>query len=360
MLDGPQGYDPDSLLTAQVSLPGSRYGGPEERSRFARALLEETRRVAGVTSFALVNALPSSNQNRGVGVEVEGEEYAGPADRPRADWRGISPDYFDTLRVPLLAGRAFDAGDDAGSRGVAIVSRSLAERHWPGLDPLGRRLRSSDDEEWLTVVGVCGDVIHHWFGARNQPTLYRPLAQEPSAELSIAMRVGAGEPEALEADLRRAVAAVDPEQPVYRVRSQRRAVADTTLGLRLVASVLSAFALIGMALAASGVYGVMAFRVSQRTQEIGIRVALGASARQVVALTLSQAGRLTAAGVALGLALALALTRLMEGAFVGVLAVEAGTFAVVALALSGVALLAGYVPARRALGVDPSVALRSE
>jgi ABC-type antimicrobial peptide transport system permease subunit len=144
------------------------------------------------------------------------------------------------------------------------------------------------------------------------------------------------------------------------VRSQRRAVADTTLGLRLVASVLSAFALIGMALAASGVYGVMAFRVSQRTQEIGIRVALGASARQVVALTLSQAGRLTAAGVALGLALALALTRLMEGAFVGVLAVEAGTFAVVALALSGVALLAGYVPARRALGVDPSVALRSE
>jgi putative ABC transport system permease protein len=214
MLDGPQGYDPDSLLTAQVSLPGSRYGGPEERSRFARALLEETRRVAGVTSFALVNALPSSNQNRGVGVEVEGEEYAGPADRPRADWRGISPDYFDTLRVPLLAGRAFDAGDDAGSRGVAIVSRSLAERHWPGLDPLGRRLRSSDDEEWLTVVGVCGDVIHHWFGARNQPTLYRPLAQEPSAELSIAMRVGAGEPEALEADLRRAVAAVDPEQPV--------------------------------------------------------------------------------------------------------------------------------------------------
>jgi ABC-type antimicrobial peptide transport system permease subunit len=153
---------------------------------------------------------------------------------------------------------------------------------------------------------------------------------------------------------------VDPEQPVYRVRCQRRAVADTTLGLRLVASVLSAFALIGMALAASGVYGVMAFRVSQRTQEIGIRVALGASARQVVALTLSQAGRLTAAGVALGLALALALTRLMEGAFVGVLAVEAGTFAVVALALSGVALLAGYVPARRALGVDPSVALRSE
>jgi putative ABC transport system permease protein len=360
MLDGPQGYDPGGLLTAQVSLPESRYREPDDRRRFARALLEEMRRLPAVETNGLVDALPSSNQNRGASIEVEGEEYTGPTERPRTDWRSVSPGYFETLRLPIEAGRAFDAGDDAESAGVAIVSRSLAERHWPGLDPLGRRLRRAGDEEWLTVVGLCGDVIHHWFGARNVPTLYRPLAQEPSAELSLALRVAGGDPEALEGDLRAAVAAVDPEQPVYRVRSQRRAVADTTIGLRLIASIMAGFAAIGLALAASGVYGVMAFRVSQRTQEIGIRVALGASARQVIGLTLSQAGQLTAAGVALGLALALGLARLMEGAFVGVLAIEPVAFAVVALALSGVALLAGYVPARRALGVDPSVALRSD
>jgi putative ABC transport system permease protein len=360
MLDGPQGYDPRGLLTAQVSLPSSRYPEPDDQRRFARALLEETRHLPGARLSALTNALPSSNQNYRTSLEVEGEEYRGPGKGARADWRPVTPEYFDTLKLPLLEGRAFDAGDDEGSRRVAIVSRSLAERHWPGMDPLGRRLRSSGDDEWMTVVGVCGDVIHHWFGARNVPTLYAPLAQHPRAELSVAVRIEHGDPEALDAELRRAVAAVDPEQPVFRLRSQRRAIAETTIGLRLVASIMGAFAVIGLALAASGVYAVMAFRVSQRTQEIAIRVAMGASQRQVVALTLAQAARLTAAGIALGLGLAMALARVMAGAFVGVLSIDPVAFAVVAAALTLVALLAGYVPARRALAVDPTVALRAE
>jgi putative ABC transport system permease protein len=360
LLLGPQGYDPDRLLTLQVTLPESRYRDPAARRAFARNAEERLAAIPGVTAVGLANIMPGRNNNASRPIQIEGAPLLDRSDPPIVDDRTLSPGYFAALRLPLVAGRGLKGSDDETALPVAVVSRSLAERYWPGRDPVGRRFRMGDDgSPWITVVGVSGDHIHQWFTRRNYPTCYRPYLQDPRSDLAFALRTP-GDPEALAPSARRAVSDVDPSQPAYNVWSQRRAISLSTIGLQYVAAIMAVFGGLALVLAISGVYGVMSYRVSLRTQEIGVRVALGASARDVLQLTMAQAMRLTALGLLAGGAVGFAAARGVSAALMGTIPFDATTFAAATGFLATSALLAAYLPARRALAIDPAQALRAD
>ncbi|HEY7514501.1 MAG TPA: FtsX-like permease family protein, partial [Vicinamibacteria bacterium] len=360
LLRGPQGYDPDGVLVLSVILSDSAYADAGKQRAFARDAEARLAELPGVSQVAVTNALPASNNWTTRPVEIEGEPLREGVEPPRLDARFVSLGYFETLRQPLLAGRAFHGGDDESSRPVAIVSRAMADRFWPGQDPLGRRFRAVGEEEpWLTVVGVTGDVIHHWVLKRHAPTFYRPLRQAPRQGLSFALRTR-GEPEALVAAARGVMMGLDPDQPAYDVRTMRSLIARSTIGLQYVAAVMAAFGGIALVLALSGVYGIVSYRVSLRTLEIGVRVALGAGRAEVLKLTLGQAGGLAAVGLVLGSALAVGAGRALSAALHGAVAFDASLLAVLTVGLGLSALFAAFVPARRALAIDPARALRAE
>ncbi len=272
LIEGPQGYDPDHLLGLQVTLPEARYSEPESRRVFSREAEARLREIQGALSVAYANLLPARNANSSRPIRVEGAQGLSQSELSSADSRTVSPDYFEAMKIPILSGRVLDNRDDAapGTPQVAVVSRSFADRYWPGLDPLGRRFRAGDEKAPdLVVVGVCGDVVHQWFARRNYPTYYRPWAQDPRTDLSFVVRVS-GDPETLAQEAKRAVARVDPYQPAYSIWSMKRSVAIGTVGLRFVAGIMTALSVLALILALSGVYGVMAYRVSLRTLEIGI------------------------------------------------------------------------------------------
>jgi hypothetical protein len=254
--------------------------------------------------------------------------------------------------------QAFTSADREDTAPVAIVSQSMARRFWPDGHALGSQLRIGK-QPWLTVVGISGDVIHDWFDRRNSPTMYRPIAQSSDDRLMFAVRSGA-EPLRLVADVRRALARVDPTQPFFEAMPMRQRVSEKTIGLQYVAGVMATFALLALILAMLGLYAVMTYLVAQRVREIGVRLALGATTRDVTRLALGQAARLTALGLAIGVAVAIALGRLMEAGLLGVVASDLQTPFAVALLLGAAALASSYLPARRAAAVDPMIALRSE
>ncbi|PYQ16717.1 MAG: hypothetical protein DMF80_03750 [Acidobacteria bacterium] len=360
LLLGPQGYDPEHLLTLRVTLPENRYREPDTRRAFARRAEERLSAIPGVTAAALANVLPGRVGGSSRPIQIEGEPAFDRSNPPRVDDRAVSPGYFETLRLPILAGRGLEASDDEKARPVAVVSRSLAERYWPGRDPIGRRFRlGGENARWITVVGVSGDVVQHWASRRNYPTCYLPYAQDPRADIGFALRT-AGDPEATTPAARVAIAAVDPDQPAYQVWSMRRSISVSTIGLQYVAAIMAVFGGLALVLAISGVYGVMSYRVSLRTLEIGVRVALGASAGDVLHLTMAQALRLTAAGLVLGSGAGLAAARALTATLMGAIPFDAATFATATGFLAATALLAAYIPARRALAIDPARALRSE
>jgi len=357
---GPQGYDPDHLLTLQISLPETRYGDATARRQFERSATDRLSAVPGVTAVGMSNLLPGRAGGSSRAIQVEGEPAYDRSNPPQVDNRVVSPGYFETLRLPIVAGRALQTSDDEKAPPVAVVSRSLARRYWPARDPLGRRFRlGGDDQPWITVVGVSGDIIQHWAARRNEPTCYRPFAQDPSLDLGYALRTAA-DPDSAAAAARLAIAAVDPYQPAYQVRSMRKSISVSMIGLQYVAAIMGVFGGVALVLAISGVYGVMSYRVSLRTLEIGVRVALGASTGDVLHLTMGQALRLTAAGLLVGAAAGVAAARAMSAAMMGAVAFDTSMFAVAVALLAVTALLAAYVPARRALAVDPARALRSQ
>ncbi len=360
LLNGPQGFDPDGLLVFEIALSEARYADAEKRRAYARDAEARLAQLPGVSQVAVANALPSSGNWASRPVEFEGEPVREGVEPPRLDARRVTVGYFGVLRIPIQSGRDFHGGDDDASTPVAIVSRSMADRYWPGRDPLGRRFRVvGESSPWLTVVGVSGDLIHHWVLQRNAPTFYRPLRQQPSYALAFALRTR-GEPEALADSARSAMMALDPDQPAHDVRSMRRSISRSTIGLQYVAAVMAAFGALALVLALSGVYGVMSYRVSLRTLEIGVRVALGATRGEVLRLTLGQAARLAAFGLVLGAALAVGAGRALSAALRGAVAFDAGLLGALTAALGAAALLAALVPARRALRIDPARALRAE
>jgi len=274
----------------------------------------------------------------------------------------VTPGFFATLGIPLLKGRDFTADDHAQAPGVVIISEALARRYWPGEDALGKRLREEGaSNPWVSVVGVAADVKYR--GLPNNPNadpdVYFPLLQRPNNNLSLAVRTAA-EPTNLTATIRQELQKLDPNLPVYNVMTMAQQIARQTTHSRFSAWLLGIFGALALALAAVGVYGVMSYLVTQHTREIGIRMALGAQARDVLKLVVWQGLALTLIGIGVGLIGALALTRLMKTLLFGVSATDPLTFAVIALLLVGIALLACWIPARRATKVDPVIALQCE
>jgi putative ABC transport system permease protein len=356
-LNGPQGYTPDGVLSMSIVLGEGAYPDEDSRRHFADHMVAKLHAIPSVQHAAAVNIPPAVSSNSSRPIEIEGRPNPDPANPPTVDYRVATPAIFETLGIPILAGRRFTTADRGDTQPVAVVSESLAKRYWPNDDPIGKRIKAGSGP-FLTVIGVCGNVIHDWFMGRNTPTLYRPFGQAPTSYMSALTRTSA-DPAQLTAQARAAVRAVDPEQAVFDVLTMRTLLYERTLGLRYVAAIMSIFGSLALLLAIVGVYGVMAYFVTQRTHEIGVRMALGATARDVVRLTVGQAGRLTAIGVGLGLALSLALGRLIEAGLLGAATNDARLTAALAAILIIAALAAGYIPARRAAAIEPVVALRN-
>ena len=357
-LNGPQGYDPDHVLTMKVVLPERAYADDEARRRYVERATDALEAVPGVAQAAVVNNLPAGGSNTSRLIEIDGHPAADPANLPEADYRAVTPDYFKALRIPVSSGREFTRADRADAGLVVVVSESMAEKFWPGEDPIGRRLRIKNGA-WMTVVGVCGDIIQDWFAGRNRPTLYRPLAQSPTSSFGIVVRAAA-DPAAVAGAVRQALLRVDPVQPVFELMTMRQQLSERTIGLQYLAAIMTVFAALALLLAAVGLYALIAYLVAQRRHEIGLRMALGASGRDVVRMTVGQALRLTVAGTGIGLILSVALSRLMEAGVLGIATSDVRVFAGFAAVLIATALAAGYLPARRAAGIDPMTALRTE
>jgi putative ABC transport system permease protein len=359
---GPQGYDPDGIATFEVTLPGQGYQDPARRRTFVRDTVARLRALPGVGDVSAVNVLPAQVNNRSRGIEVEGQPLQPDAEPPVVDARWIEPGYLALMRVPLLRGRSIEEGDRPDGLRVAVVSRAMAERFWPGEDAVGKRFRTvtkEGNEPWLTVVGVTGDVIHQWLSRRNQATFYASLRQEPRSELAFAVRTG-GDPAELAPSLRAALRSVDPDVPAERVLAMRAAIRVATVGPQYIAGIMAAFGALALVLAVSGVYGVLSYRVSLRTLEIGVRVALGATRLDVLRLTLGQAARLGAVGLGIGAALAVLGSRALGALLRGAMGADPVLLGGVAAALAAAAGLAAWIPARRALAIDPARALRAD
>jgi putative ABC transport system permease protein len=357
-LTGPQGYDPDGLLTMKVVLPERVYADATSRRQFVANAIDALQGVAGVEQAAAINNMPTTGGNSSRAIEIEGQPAADPQNLPSVDFRAATLDYFATLRIPVLRGRNFTRGDREDTDPVAIVSDSMARKFWPGEDAVGRRFRVRGGP-WLTVVGVCGDVIHDWFNRRNTPAMYRPFLQAPTDYLSLVVRT-TSDPASVAQPARRALLRVDPAQPVFELMTMRRALHERTIGLQYLSGIMSVFAALALVLASVGLYALISYFVAQRRHEIGVRMALGASRGDVVRLTVGQALRLTLSGTAIGLVLSIALSRLMEAGLLGIATSDARIFAAFAAVLVATALVAGYLPARRAAAIDPSSALRVE
>ena len=362
LLNGPQGYDPDRLLTLDVFLSEKAYAEPHQRLGFVRDARARIEALPGVDAVTVANVLPARGGNNWRDLEVEGQPLARDADPPSVDARWVLPNYFDVMRLPLLQGRGILETDDEDAPRVAVVSRSFARRFWPGQDPIGKRFRKfsrETEEPWVTVVGVSGDVIHQWVARRDYPTMYVPMSQEPRVRLAFAVRT-TGDPDALTPSVRRVLTEIDPDQPADDILSMRAMLRRGTIGMQYVAGIMSAFGALALVLAVSGVYGVLSYRVSLRTAEIGVRMALGATRRHVLGLTLGQALRLAAIGLAIGVVLAYGMGRMLSSVLRGAVASDPVLLAAVTFALALAALAAAWLPARRAMGVDPAIALRAE
>ena len=358
------GFDPRNVLTLAVSLEDTRYPRPDQRAGFYADLVERVRALPGVISAAAITPTPLGGADISTRFTVEGQPAPAPGQKPRAEYRAVTPGYFETLRIPLKKGRTFEAHDRREAKAVVVVNEALAAQVFPGQDPLGERLRigigtDESDPRTFEVVGVVGDVHPSGQGILAPPAIYVPHPQQSWSWMSLVVRTS-GEPASLAGALRRTVAALDPEQAVSNARPLTELLSDALAAHRFVMALLVGFALVGLALATVGVYGVLAASVERRTGEIGLRLAVGADSGDVLRMVLGQAARLAAAGVTLGLVAAFALTRVLQGLLFGVSATDPATFGAVAGVLVVAALLASYLPARRAARLDPAAVLREE
>jgi len=356
-------FEPDGVITLRLHLSEQKEGDGARQVSFFDRVLAGFRAIPGVETASLSRQVPADmGPMPAAPFELEGRPTTSPAERPLVDVQAISPDYFRSLRVPLEHGRDFRDGDRAGAPDVAIVSEELARRIGPKGDALGRRVRLFDGNgpgPWITIVGVAADVRQYWSDRMPRTTLYRPFAQSPSPGMFAILRTG-GNPETLLPAARRAVASVDPEQPVDEIRTMNGVVLESTAILRIAAGLLASTGILALILSAIGVGGLMAYRVSRRTHEIGIRMALGARSSDVVRLVLRNGLRLAGIGLAIGLPLTWALGRILGSVLYGMANPDPSTVAAVGAALAAVAVAAAYFPARRAARVDPMRALREE
>lgn len=351
----PLGFDTGQVLTLRTTLPTSKYAEPADWWRFTDLLLQRLGELPGVERAGATSLLPTTGNNSTY-YQIESDERP-DGERLIASYRSVSPQYFDAIGIRLLRGRRFAAGDVAESPLVAVVNEAFVRRHWPQDDALGKRLvLQSGTRE---IVGVVRDAREWGAEADPPPVVYRPGAQLPFRNLGIALRA-AGDPVALAELARAAVLALDPDQPAFDVMTMARRIALDNQANGVVARIMGVLAVIALILAVVGVYGVMSYNVSQRTQEIGIRMALGAATRDVHRMVLRQSARVVAVGSAAGGLLALGLSRGLSIFLFGVSPFDPLTFGSVILALGAAAIVASYLPARRATQTDPLISLRTD
>jgi putative ABC transport system permease protein len=358
------GFSSDRVLTFSVSLPAAKYPQPAQRTAYFQAVQERLRALPGVESVSANTTLPFSQVTLTTGFSVEGRPELPPAEQPNAVYNSVLPDYFKTLGIPLLRGRTFSAHDTRQPLGALIINNTMARLHWPNEDPLGQRLRigmgvDDTDPPSYEIVGVVGDVRQQNLESEPHPTFYVPYTQQSWSFLTFVVRA-TGDPLALAAAIRDQVRAVDPDQPVTRLALLNNLIERTLAPRRVTLFLLLLFAGAALALGAMGIYGVASFMVTQRVQEIGVRMALGAEPRQILLLFVQQGMLIAAGGLVVGLAGALVLTRFLRTLLFGVTPADPLTLAGTSLLLLVVAGLACYLPARRATRVDPMTALRYE
>jgi predicted permease len=360
------GFDPRQVMTARLALPEVGYEDAGRVSAFYRQLLERVRALPEVRHAGLVRSLPLASQIGDWGLQIEGRQPP-PGQNAKGDWQVVSDGGIEALGERLVSGRLITAADSADAQQVALVNETLARTYWPGQDPLGKRLRqgSSEERPWVTVVGVVADVRHNGLRSPIKEKFYRPHAQFhvstgfPLRNMTLVVKSRRA-PLAPAAPVREIVRTLDPNVPVASVRAMEDVVRASLSTQRLAGALLGAFAALALVLAAVGTYGVLAYLVSQRTQEIGIRVAIGATAGHVMRMVLARGASLALVGIAAGSLAALALGRLMTSMLHEVRPHDPLTFVVVPVVLAAVAVAASYIPARRATRVDPMTALRVE
>jgi putative ABC transport system permease protein len=357
------GFRSAQLVTMRLSLPASRYGDHASTVVFYQSLFDRLRSAPGIERVAATSAPPFSGLNGRLNLEVENREIESTFP-VRAHPRSVSPDYFQTMGMPLVRGRGFTDRDSADAPAVAIINQSAVRRYWPGLNPLGERISLGDPRRWREIVGVVGDIKHEGLDTEVAPEVYMPFQQEFTAlgaalarGLSVVVRAS-GDVAAVAPVLRTAVASVDEQQPVGAIQPMDDLIAQSVAPRRLNLLLLSVFAFVAVVLTAAGLYGVMAYLVAQRTREIGVRMALGATPSSVLGLVLRQAGGMTAAGILIGLAGAYLLARYLTSLLFQVSAGDPAVYAAVSLLLATVAFLAIVIPCSRATRVDPLTALR--
>ena len=356
------GLDAKNVLTATVIVPRAKYAEGEQRATFFKQLVERVRSLPGVHAASATATLPLSGGNWGRSLTVEGYPVLPVGQAPMIQHTVVTPGYFRTMGIPLLAGRDFTDADTKGTPDVTIVDERLAREYWPNDTPIGKRIRfgpPEDNEPWHIVIGVVSAVRHQRMQEETRESVYLPHAKMPVNGLSLVARTSS-DPRDFVAAIRREVAQLDPDLPVSGVATMEEVVAESIWQPRLYATLFSVFASGALILALIGIYGVMAFLVQTRTHEIGIRMALGATARDVFKLVVGRGMKLTAVGVAVGVGGAIALTRLMHSLLFNTSATDPITFILISVLLSLAAFLACYIPARRAAKVDPLVALRYE
>ena len=355
----PLGFVVDDLLTVQLNLPDNRYEEPDSRLQFFESARAEMRGVPGVGAVELTNVIPAAGFGSRRSLTIEGREEAEGRAAPTGAFVAVSYGYFDLIGLPILQGRAFTGADDRSSFKVAILSKTIADRYWHDQDPIGRRVQIAGTEDWLQVVGIVSDVRSTSDTELGSSDIYVPYPQDARTSMYLVTRTTA-DPAGLAGPIREAIWRVDADQPIDAIQTMERAQYLNSSSDFALLLLFVTFAVFALFMAAIGIYGVMAYSVSQRRQEIGLRMALGAEVSTVRWMILSQGGRLLAIGIAVGMVAAFAVSRLLGNLVFGISATDPLTFIGVSLVLAGVALVANLVPAQRATRLDPADTLRAD
>jgi predicted permease len=352
------GFRPDGVLTLRVALPDAVYSKPEQVRGFYNELIGRVQQLPGVHYAGAISALPLSEQGGSGTTTIDTQSVPMEDTTPEADQRVVTQDYFKAMGISLVRGRFFEARDSDTAPQVAIIDENLAQRYWPNQDPIGKRLQKGG-RPWSTVIGVVRDVRNHTLETRSRVEVYWPLNQSPTSGMTLAV-LASGNPMNLAPTIQREVSGIDPDLPVYHVRTMTEVMGDSLERRRLALILLAVFAGLALLLAAIGIYGVMSYGVGQRQMEIGLRMALGADRGQVMSMVIQDGMGTIAIGLALGVILALSLTRLISGMLFAVRTFDPLALGGAALLLSAAAFIAILIPARGATKVNPVVTLRSE
>ncbi|HEV8366329.1 MAG TPA: ABC transporter permease [Pyrinomonadaceae bacterium] len=353
------GFKPEQLLSLEYRLPRNKYGKADVQWNFHRQVTEQIKEIPGVQSVSLVRGLPFSGNGGTTAIILPDREIPEKGKEPEVMFNTVTPNYFETIGIPVLRGRTFANEDQANTPGVLMINQTMADRFWPQQDPIGKQIKFAQDGSQGTVVGVVGDAKHYRIEEEQRPQLYVPYSQNPGIFATLVIRTTV-EPLSLSEQVRQAVWKVDPDQPMWKIRTVEFLVTRSIADRKFLLALMGIFAALALILTVIGLYGVISYLVNQRTQEIGIRMALGAQMKDILRMVLKQGMTLVLIGVGLGLGASWMLTRLITKLLYETSATDMVTFSTIAVLLIVVALFACYVPARRATKVDPLDALRYE